>query len=190
MDDIILIGNNNLALTKFISAIGNTFAFKDLDNLHYFLGVDLIRTSDGLFLLQQHYIRNLLERFNMSNAKPVSTPLSSSISLKNNDGSNFVDASLFRQLIGALQYITLTCQDICFSVNKLNQFLHQPTQLHWQAVKRLLRYLKDSVFFGLQFHSNSNTLLTEYTDSDWRANLDDRSSTSAYVIFFYGNPVS
>ncbi|KAK9194988.1 hypothetical protein WN943_003104 [Citrus x changshan-huyou] len=120
VDDTILTGNNNLALAKFIHALGNTFALKDL-------------------------------------ALSFSTPL------KINDGLNFVDATLFRQLIGALQYVTLTCPYICFV---------------------------DTIFVGLFFCSHSNTLLTAYTDSDWDDNLDDRSSTSGYVIFFCGNPVS
>lgn len=119
VDDTILIGNNNLALAKFIHALGNTFALKDLGNLHYFLGVEFIQTCDGLFL-SQHYIWILLQWFDISNAKPVSTPLSFLTPLKINNGLNFVDATFFRQLIGALQYVTLTCPYICFVVNKLN----------------------------------------------------------------------
>ncbi|KAI4308443.1 hypothetical protein L6164_031520 [Bauhinia variegata] len=111
-------------------------------------------------------MRDLLEKFNMAGAKPNSTPLCSSTPLKLHDGYTAVNSQSFRSMIGALQYVTLTRPDLAFAINKLSQFMHKPSQMHLQQLKRTL------------------------SDVDQGGNLDDRTSTSAYVIFLGGNPVS
>ena len=136
------------------------------------------------------YIRELLQRFDMCDAKVIGTHLSSSVTLQLNDEAPPVDSTLYRQLIGALQYLTLTRPNISFVVNKLSQFMQQPSQIHWQAAKRILRYLKGTIFHGLHLRSSQSHSLLAYSDSDWGGNLDDRNSTSAYVIYFGGNPIS
>ncbi|KAI5337849.1 hypothetical protein L3X38_017120 [Prunus dulcis] len=78
----------------------------------------------------------------MDGAKEVRTPMSTSDPLTLHDGSTPTDATMFQQLVGGLQYLNLTHLDIAFAVNKLSQSMHQPSQLHWQALKRLIRYLK------------------------------------------------
>lgn len=168
VDDIILTGNSNSVLAKFVHSLAARFTLKDLGCLHYVLGMVLIRTSAGMFLSQQNYIRNFLQQFNMADAKLISTPLSVAVSLTLNDGSGFTSAKLYRQLIGALQYVTLTILDICFAVNKLSQFMQYPSHIHWQAAKRFLRYLKHTIFYGLQlqFRSSPTTSLITFTDSD------------------------
>jgi hypothetical protein len=75
-------------------------------------------------------------------------------------------------------------------VNKLSQFMHKPTQLHWQAVKRLLRYLKGTIYHGLSLTRNTSTTLSAFSDSDWAGNPDDHTSTTAYILFLGGNVVS
>jgi hypothetical protein len=77
----------------------------------------------------------------MDGAKDVTIPLSTSVSLKLNDGSAVVNPTEYRKVIGALQYLSLTRPDISFAVNKLSQFMHCPSTIHWTATKRLLRYL-------------------------------------------------
>ncbi|XP_019250891.1 PREDICTED: uncharacterized protein LOC109229793 [Nicotiana attenuata] len=126
----------------------------------------------------------------MLDAKGVSTPLSNSSVLSLNDGSTPTDAKEYRRAIGALQYLSLTRPDICFAVNKLAQFMHSPTVKHWQAVKRVLRYLKHTITYGLHFKKSSSLSLTAFSDADWADNHDDRMSTSAYLIFLGSNPIS
>jgi histone deacetylase 1/2 len=84
--------------------------------------------------------------------------------------------------VGALQYLTLTRPDISYSVNQLCQFLHCPTNIHLTAAKRVLRYLKGTLQFGLQFNKGS-LQLNGFCDSDWAGNPDDRKSTSGYCIY-------
>ncbi|KAH9671391.1 retrovirus-related pol polyprotein from transposon RE1 [Citrus sinensis] len=190
VDDLIITGSHGRVIQHFIHRLVSTFALKDLGSLHHFLGLELLRTPSGVFLSQHHYVRSLLDRFGMTDAKPIATPLSTTVGLQQTDGSVSADGTSYRQLLGALQYLTLTRPDICFAVNKLSQFMQSPSQLHWQAAKRILRYFKAIIFHGLFLRQSSSSTLAAYSDSDWGGNLDDRSSTSAYAIFLGGNLIS
>ena len=190
MDNLVITGNVPSLVHSVIQRLGNLFSLKDMGSLHYFLGVEVLPTPVGLFLSQHQYIRDLLATTSMSGAKNVSTPLSSTQPLKLIDGTAVVDSSDFRRIIGSLQYLTLTRPDISFAVNKLSQFMHRPTTTHWTAAKRLLRYLKHTIFHGLQLRKTSTTALRTYSDVDWAGNIDDRTSTSAYISFLGSNPIS
>ena len=126
----------------------------------------------------------------MTDAKPVSTPMASSTNLSAFDGEPFPDHTLFRSTVGALQYLALTRPDIAFSVNKLSQFMHKPTTLHWQSVKRLLRYLKHTIQFGIQIYRNSGNSIHAFSDADWAGSRDDRRSTGSYCVFLGKNLIS
>lgn len=126
----------------------------------------------------------------MDGAKDVTTPLSTSVSLQLADGLPSVDSIEYRRVVGALQYLSLTRPDISFVVNKLSQFMHCPTQTHWTATKRLLRYLKNTVFHGINIRKTSSPTFTCFSDADWAGSLDDRKSTSAYVLFLGHTPIS
>ena len=118
----------------------------------------------------------------MIGAKPYSTPTVSGSKLSLHDGTALPDATEYRQIVGALQYCTLTRPDIAFSVNQLCQFLHSPTSTHWTAAKRVLRYLKGTITHGL-FFSKGSLSLHAFCDSDWAGSLDDRRSTTGFGIF-------
>ena len=106
------------------------------------------------------------------------------------DGTAAVDISEFCRIIGRLQYLSLISPDISFAVNKLSQFMHKPTTNHWTTTKRLLRYLKQTIFHGIQIHKVGLPILRTYSDADWAGNVDDRTSTSAYISFLGSNPIS
>jgi histone deacetylase 1/2 len=118
--------------------------------------------------------------------------LSSSERLSLTDGTPLgsEDCTQYRSIVGALQYLTLTRPDLAFSVNKVCQFLHAPTTEHWTAVKRILRYVKDTLKLGITFTKSSSTLLSAFSDADWAGCLDDRRSTGGFAIFVGPNLVS
>lgn len=111
-------------------------------------------------------------------------------SLHGGDPLSSEDATRFRSVVGALQYLSLTRPDISFSVNRVCQFLSQPTTSHWAAVKRILRYLCATIDLGLCFNKSSSSLLSAFSDVDWAGNPDDRRSTGGFTIFFGGNLIS
>jgi len=190
IDDLVVTGNDPSSINSFIAAILTKFSVKDLDLLHYFFGIEVLPTPLGLFLSRHKYIRDLLVRTRMEGAKEVGTPLITTGSLVLKDGTPPANATEYRSVVEALQYLNLTRPDISFVVNKLFQFMHCPTESHWIAIKRLLRYLKGTIFHGLHLHRHRNLSLHAFSDADWAGNLDDRTSTTTYVIFLGGNPIS
>ncbi|KAJ8762182.1 hypothetical protein K2173_007336 [Erythroxylum novogranatense] len=103
----------------------------------------------------------------MAGAKPTSTPLGTTATLKLNDGTASANSTLFEQILGALQYLTITRPDIVFVVSKLSQFMHKPTEGHLQQLKRTLRYLKHTVTHGLLLQRSSTLSLRAFSDVDW-----------------------
>lgn len=120
VDDINIIGPNYSSVSSFINSLANRFSLKDLGTLSYFLGVEVLPHSDGLFLSQSKYILDLLTKANMSDCKPASTPLTTSFHLTNNEGTPLAKPTDYRSLVGALQYLSLTRPDVAFAVNKLS----------------------------------------------------------------------
>jgi hypothetical protein len=93
------------------------------------------------------------------------------------------NSTRYRSVLGALQYLLLTRPDISFSVNRVCQYMTVPTSVHWTTVKRLIRYLRDIIDYGLRFIKTGSLLLDAFSDTDWAGNLDDRRSTGGYTVF-------
>lgn len=93
-------------------------------------------------------------------------------------------AALNTSVVGALQYLTLTRPDLSFSVNKVCQYLYDPTSVHWTTVKWILRYVKGTIGVGVKINQSSSTLLSLFSDADWAGNVDYRRSTAGFAMFF------
>ncbi|XP_019053481.1 PREDICTED: uncharacterized protein LOC109114767 [Nelumbo nucifera] len=106
------------------------------------------------------------------------------------DGEPLSNPTQYRSIVGALQYVTLTRLDVAFAVNKVCQFLHAPTEEHWGAVKRILRYLKGTINTGLFFSAHMSDNLTAYSNTNWTRCPDDKRSTSRYGIFLGSHLIS
>lgn len=126
----------------------------------------------------------------MHESKGVSTPMSSSCCLMLAQTGSHVDITAYHRILGKLQYLSFTRPDVSFAVNRLAQYMHCPQACHWQAVKRLLRYLKLTYSYGLKISKSSDHNLYVYSDSDWAGNVDDRMSTTGYVLYYGPNPIS
>jgi len=189
VDDIIITGNNSELIHRLITLLNLEFKLRNLGYARYFLGIEVSPTSMGLVLSQHKYVLDILNRAGMSLCKPVDTPSSvSKLDLQSIE--LFSDTTHFRQIIGALQYLTFTRPDICYAVNKVCQFMHAPTEGHWAAVKLILRYLKGTSSFGLHLTRDSALSLHGFTDADWADSIDDRKSTGGYIVFLGTTPIS
>jgi histone deacetylase 1/2 len=175
-----------------LRSLGWEFALKDLGELHYFLGIEVNKVPNGIILSQDKYASDLLKKVNMSDCKPVSSPLSTSEKLSAFEGTPLGpnDVTRYRSIVGALQYLTLTRPDISFPVNKVCQYLHAPKTVHWAAVKRILRYLKSDTGIGLKIRKSRSMLISAFSDSDWAGSLDDRRSTGGFAIYLGSNLIS
>ncbi|KAJ4778087.1 polyprotein [Rhynchospora pubera] len=190
VDDILITGSSQHLVTSCISQLHSRFAIKDLGLLHYFLGIAVTSSSHGLHLSRSKYIKDILQRTNMMNAKLVATPIATGVQFLPGDSVFFSDPHLYKSTIGALQYVTVTRPDLSYAINRLSQFMHAPTVNHWTAVKRVLRYLVGTLDQGLQFYTDSAKQLHAYTDNDWAGCQIDRRSTSGYCIFLGHNLLS
>jgi len=192
VDDIIVASSSQEATAALLRDLQKDFALKDLGELHFFLGIEVKKAPDGLVLSQGRYVTDVLKRSGMDNAKPVDTPLPTSekLSLTAGDPLGPEDATRYRSLVGALQYLTLTRPDISFSVNRVCQFLYAPTTVHWSAVKRILRYVRGTMHHGLKIRKCNSMLISAFSDAGWAGDVDDRRSTGGFTVFIGSNLVS
>ncbi|KAK2420319.1 putative mitochondrial protein [Trifolium repens] len=194
VDDIIITGSSLPHIQSLISKLNAEFALKHLGVLDYFLGIEVFHLADGSLLLSQaKYIRDLLSKAKMDNANGMPTPMASTLKLSKVGFVPVEDPTHFRSIVGALQYATLTRPEISFSVNKVCQFLSNPLEEHWKAVKRILRYLSGTLHHGLVIQAapiDKPLSLIGFCDADWASDHDDRRSTSGACIFVGPNLVS
>ena len=116
--------------------------------------------------------------------------MSTSTKSRKEGGKAFSDNTLYKSVIGGLQYATLTRPEITYAVNTLSQYLEAPKQTHWEGCKRILKYLKGTLNYGLHFTPKRKPGLMYFTDADWASDQDDRRSIGGYYTFLGGNLVS
>jgi histone deacetylase 1/2 len=169
VDGIVLPVSSLSAIEKLVATLSSSFPIKDLGRLEYFFGIETAYTSVGMVLTHHKYALDLLHRANMEQCQSVTTPTSTSNKLSRHQGEpvSSEDAFKHRSLVGGLQYLTLTRPDLSFAVNKMCQYLSQPTTTHYEAVKRILRYIKGTISTGLRFRRSSSTGLSIFTNVDW-----------------------
>lgn len=127
-------------------------------------------------------------------ANPINTPMISNCKLSKFGTDSISNPHLYRSLVGALQYVTLTRPEIAFSVNKVCQFMANPLENHWKAVKRILRYLESTLNYRLELKPASRSTfsftLRAFSVAGWASDPDDRRSTSGYYLFLGPNLIS
>lgn len=132
VDVILITCSSKATITSVLKLLADRFSVKDPEDLNYFLGVEALRTNNGLHLSQRKYISDLLHRFDMSAAKPVSTSIATDHKITIKSGVPLSNPSDYRRLVGSLQYLLFPRLDIAFAVNHLSQFMHTPTDQHWE----------------------------------------------------------
>jgi hypothetical protein len=177
VDDLFLTGEEKL-ITECKKKLASEFEMKDLGLMHYFLGLEVWQSPERIFLNQGKYAVEILKRFDMLECKSMNTPMETKLKLLVDTSSELIDATLYRQIIGSLMYLTNTRPDICFVVNTLSQFLVEPRHVHLVVAKHVMRYLKGTLDYGLSYDGDHNFTLSGYTDSDWAGSVSDRKSTS------------
>jgi hypothetical protein len=151
---------------------------KDIELMHYFLGMEVWQEDGHVFLGQGKHAAYILSRFQMEDCRPMSTPMVTNWKKLSASDSKLVDATRYRQLIGSLMYLVNIRPDICLVVNTLGQYMVEPRSVHWIGAKHVLRYIAGSVDYGLDYVIGDGVGLIGYTDSDWEGCAVDRKSTS------------
>lgn len=130
VDDILITSFNPNTINRTIASLKESFVVKELNDLHFFLGVEVVQSNEGLYLTQRRYIVDLLKKNKMNKAKPCSTPMASTCHLIANDGIPFEDVGLYRCIVGSMQCLAFTRPDLAFAVYKVSKFMHKPMEPH------------------------------------------------------------
>eukprot|EP00253_Pinus_taeda_P033721 PITA_33721 len=182
-DDIIFGINEEAMSQSFSLVMQKEFEMSLLGELTCFLGLQIKQNEGGIFLSQTKYLKHILKKYGMEDAKPVCTPMVTGCSLSANDESTAVHQQTYRSMIGSLLYITGTRPDIMHAVGIVGRFQANPKETHLQAVKRIFKYLQGTQNYGLWYPRYTDITLHAYTDADWAGSVDDRKSTSGGAFF-------
>eukprot|EP00257_Ricinus_communis_P017177 XP_015575557.1 uncharacterized protein LOC107261371 [Ricinus communis] len=175
---------------EFKVSMQSKFEMSDLGQIKYFLGVEVSQGDQGVFICQRKYTNELLDKFGMLDSNPVRNPIVPGTKLSIEGDGVPVDETQYKQLIGSLLFLTATRPDIMFVVCILSRYMAKPTRLHMMSAKRVLRYIKGTAEFGIQYHRKGQGRLIGYTDSDFAGDKDDRKSTRSYVFLLAGGAIS
>ena len=126
----------------------------------------------------------------MKDCNAVKNPIVPGTKLSKNDARSRVDATLFKQVVGSLMYLNTTRPDLMYGVSLISRFMTNPTENHWLAGKRILRYLKGTIEFGIYYKKGESIIIVSYIDSDFAGDIDDRKSTSRFVFLLGSGAVS
>lgn len=122
MDDLIVTGSSSLEIDEFVQHLHRQFSLRDLGDLNFFLGIEVTRSNDCLYLCQHKYIRDLLTRAKMHDAKPIGSP-TEPYSRLCATGDPMAEPSLYRSVVGALQYVTITRPELAYAINRVCQYM-------------------------------------------------------------------
>ena len=190
VDDLIFTGNDVKMLKEFQHSMMAEFKMTDLGELHHFLGIEVHQSEKGIFISQKSYAKEVLKKFMMVNANPVSTPCITGLKLSKEGEGKLVNSTIFRSLVGKLMYLTSTRPDIVYAVSLVSRFMEKPYSNHWEVAKRILRYVRGTIDYGIFYKANTLVDLIGYTDSDLAGSIDDSRSTSGYVFHLGSGAVS
>ena len=194
VDDTIICSNSKNTLNAEKKNLSNRFEMDDRGEIHFILGMEVTRDRKNkrLTIDQKSYLKDILRRFSMEDCKPVSTPIEpGSKFTKLADGEDVVDETLYQAAVGSLNYAAIaTRPDLSVAVGVLSQFMKNPGKEHWVGIKRVFRYIKGTLDYGLKFSHSDSFCLYGYSDADWAGCVDTRKSTSGQVFRLGGCTIS
>lgn len=199
VDDMIIFSNNVKAKTSLKNELMSQFKMKDIGEARFVLGMQIIRDrkNNKLWLDQQLYIEEILKRYKMWDCNPVDSPvllgekLSKNMSPKSEDEIEKMSHVPYQEAIGSLLFAAQVSRpDISFAVNNVSRFTQNPGSVHWTATKRIMRYLRGTTQYKLEFDGLKRSSIIGFTDADWASNVDDRRSVTGYVFLKNGTAIS
>nr|GEW51610.1 zinc finger, CCHC-type [Tanacetum cinerariifolium] len=189
VDDMLIFGTDQVQMDLTKEFLSSRFSMKEMGETDVILGIRIKHESNGIAISQSHYIKKVLKKFNYSDSTPVSTPLDTCEKLMPNKGLAISEIE-YSKVIGCLMYaMTCTKLDIAFVVEKLSRYTSNPRTQHWQAIQRVLKYLKKTMDYRLVY-SGYLSVMEGYTDASWISNTEDNSSTSGWVFLLGGGAIS
>uniref|UniRef100_A0A1J3G9F4 Copia protein n=1 Tax=Noccaea caerulescens TaxID=107243 RepID=A0A1J3G9F4_NOCCA len=182
VDDIIVTGSNMEKIETFKEEMKSEFEMTDLGELSYFLGMEVKQNEEGIFLSQENYAQKLLKKFGMQDCKSLSTPLTPHGKTEEGLEKKLEDVTKYLSMIGGMLYLCASRPDIMYASSYLSRYMASPLKQHFQEAKRVLRYIKGTLTYGIHFKRVEEPELVGFSDSDWGGSVEDKKSTSGYVF--------
>ena len=199
VDDMLIAARSKAEISMLKTQLGKEFEMKDLGAARKILGMEIHRERHRgrLCLTQQTYIMKVLQRFNMDQSKPVSTPLAAHFKLsskecpRTEEEVEHMSCIPYSSAVGSLMYaMVCTRPDLSHAVSVVSRFMSKPGKVHWEAVKWIMRYLRGSTDVCLVFEGQKNRGVVGYVDSDYAGDLDKRRSLTGYIFTVFGCTIS
>ncbi|UYV80244.1 K02A2.6-like [Cordylochernes scorpioides] len=182
VDDFITVSDSEDTSNRFINKLRHHLEIKDVTCKGMFLGIKIIQDKEGISLQQSHYVQQILQKYGMENCKEVPTPGSKEINLDNHIEDDNCEQHTYQEALGMLMFLAVnTRPDIAYNTSKLSQYSRQPKQMHWTAIKRVMRYLRGTIDLGVKFERGKTGILKSYTDASWSTTHDGKSH-GGYVL--------
>ncbi|CAM8963218.1 unnamed protein product [Rhodiola kirilowii] len=156
----------------------------------YFLGLQVKRNKDDIFISQSKYARNLIKKFDLGKATHKRTPAATHVKITKDEAGTSVDQTLYISMIGSLLYLTTSRPDIDHAVGVCARYQANPKESHPMNVKRTIKYVCGTADYELWYTKDTNSCLVGYCDADWAGNAEDHKSTSGGCFFLGNNLVS
>ena len=158
--------------------------------MKYFLGIEVARGPQGLFLCHRKYALKIINEGGLLSAKPTEFPIEENHKLTLANGRLLKDATQYHRLVGKLTYLTITHPDLVYVIHILSQFMQAPREEHMDVACRVLRYLKGTAGFGLLLPANNDMTIYSFYDSDCGTCLLSGKSLTGYFIRLGALPIS
>ncbi|XP_019092330.1 PREDICTED: uncharacterized protein LOC109129142 [Camelina sativa] len=167
VDDFIVSGNDLSTMQRFKNYLSQCFHMKNLGKLKYFLGIEVVRNNEAIFISQRKHALDIIIETGLLGFKLVSTPIELNHKLLRDNSPIIENPEAYRRLVGRLIYLTFTRPEMCYIVHILSQFLKTPRQAHRDTKLGTVHYLKGSSGQGILLRADSDLRLTAYCDADW-----------------------
>ena len=190
VDDMIITGDDLSGIQELKDFLSQQFEMKDLGYLSYFLGLEIIYFTDGLYITQAKYVSKLLSRVGLTDSKTVDIPVELNAHLTPSGVKLQTNPSLYRNFVGSLAYLIVTRLEISYAVHQVSQYLSAPRSTHYAAVLCILRYLKSTLFHGPFYSAQSSLVLLAFFGADWAGDPIDRRSTTGYCFLLGSSLIS
>jgi hypothetical protein len=192
VDDLVITGALQKDIKLFKAEMGKAFNMSDLGLLHYYLGLEVKQSSDGIFLSQGAYARKILDRSGMVDYNPCQFPMEPCLKLSKKSSEHVVGKTMYRSIVGSLGYLVNTRPDIAFAVGCVSWFLEDPRDDHLVAAKHILRYVAGTCSWGLWFgrRGKKEAMLAGFSDNDYVGDIDKRQSTTGVIFFLGDSPIT